>query len=69
MAGINVGKLKEVTIVVPDLDIQKEFESLVSRGSWLVWQKNQSLIMRSHELLQSLSSSFFLGSQSGQAKT
>ena len=32
MAGINVGKLKEVTIVVPDLDIQKEFESLASRG-------------------------------------
>jgi type I restriction enzyme S subunit len=69
MAGINVGRLKEVKIVLPSLDIQKEFESLASRGSWLVWQKNQGMIRRSRELLQSLSSSFFLGSQSGQIKT
>jgi type I restriction enzyme S subunit len=66
MAGINVGRLKEVKIVLPSLDIQKEFESLASRGSWLVWQKNQGMIRRSRELLQSLSGSFFLGSQSGQ---
>jgi len=69
MAGINVGRLKEVKIVLPSLDIQKEFESLASRGSSLVWQKNQGMIRRSRELLQSLSASFFLGSQSGQAKT
>jgi type I restriction enzyme, S subunit len=69
MAGINVGRLKEVKIVLPSLDIQKEFESLASRGSWLVWQKNQGMIRRSRELLQSLSGSFFLGSQSGQTKT
>jgi len=65
MAGINVGRLKEVAIVVPDLDIQKEFEFLASRGSWLVWQKNQAMIRRSRELLQSLSDGLFLGSQSG----
>ena len=69
MAGINVGRLKEVKIVLPSLGIQKEFESLASRGSWLVWQKNQGMIRRSRELLQSLSGSFFLGSQSGQTKT
>jgi type I restriction enzyme S subunit len=69
MAGINVGRLKEVKIVLPGLDIQKEFESLASRGSWLVWQKNQGMIRRSRELLQSLSGGFFLGSQSGQTKT
>jgi type I restriction enzyme, S subunit len=69
MAGINVGRLKEVKIVLPSLDIQKEFESLASRGSWLVWQKNQGMIRISRELLQSLSGSFFLGSQSGQTKT
>jgi len=66
MACINVGRLKEVKIVLPSLDIQKEFESLASRGSLLVWQKNQGMIRRSRELLQSLSDSFFLGSQSGQ---
>lgn len=69
MAGINVGRLKEVKIVLPSLGIQKEFESLASRGSWLVWQKNQGMIRRSRELLQSFSGSFFLGSQSGQIKT
>jgi type I restriction enzyme S subunit len=69
MAGINVGRLKEVKIVLPSLGIQKEFESLANRGSCLVWQKNQGMIRRSRELLQSLSSSFFLGSQSGQIKT
>jgi type I restriction enzyme S subunit len=69
MAGINVGRLKEVKIVLPGLDIQKEFESLASRGSWLVWQKNQGMIRRSRDLLQSLSGGFFLGSQSGQTKT
>jgi type I restriction enzyme S subunit len=69
MAGINVGRLKEVQIVVPDIAIQKEFESLVCRGSFSVWQKHQNMIRRSRELVDSLSTRFFLGSQVGWSMT
>jgi type I restriction enzyme S subunit len=56
MAGINVGKLKSIDILVPSVDTQKRFESLVAAASRGIWQPNAIMRRHSLALMSSLSS-------------
>jgi type I restriction enzyme S subunit len=55
MAGINVGKLKSISILVPDIDMQRRFESLVTAASRDMWHAKASMLHYSRDLMNSLS--------------
>ena len=63
MAGINVGKLKEIKIVVPHIDIQRKFTSLLDTASQKSWAQKQIAIKYALELIASLESQVFSGMQ------
>jgi len=63
MAGINVGKLKGIKIVVPHIDIQRKFTSLLDTASQKTWAQKQIAIKYSLELIASLESQVFSGMQ------
>jgi type I restriction enzyme S subunit len=59
MAGINVGKLKSIGILVPCIDTQKRFEALVAAALRGIWQPNAIMRRHSLTLMSSLSSRLF----------
>jgi type I restriction enzyme S subunit len=63
MAGINVGKLKNIGILVPGIDTQKRFESLVAVASRDIRQANASMLRHSLALMNSLSARFIGGQE------
>ena len=63
MAGINVGKLKEIKIVIPRIDIQRKFTALLDAASQKTWSQKQIAIKHSLDLIASLESQVFSGMQ------
>ena len=55
MAGINVGKLKSISILVPGIDMQRRFELLATAASRGIWKAKASMLHYSHDLMNSLS--------------
>jgi len=60
MAGINVGKLKKITVLVPPIDQQRKFETAL--GSWLTtWSNYEMNLERQNLLFSSLQHRAFSG--------
>jgi hypothetical protein len=69
MAGINVGRLKDIQIIVPTMEIQNRLELLRNHIAGAVWKKNQRQAKCSRELINALSAKFFSNCEAESAIT